>query len=110
MENGSVVFRGTSSVDIRLTQPDLTEQSRDNCCRFDPSLVVWVARSTRYPQFLAHGKTDGSTLLLGPHQWTIYNDSKVGPCSLLVFILSSSDLQPPRVLPDEAEPELLQEV
>ena len=76
MENGSVVFRGTSSVDIRLTQPDLTEQSRDNCCRFDPSLVVWVARSTRYPQFLAHGKTDGSTLLLGPHQWTIYNDSK----------------------------------
>ena len=28
MENGSVIFRGTSSIDIRLTHQALTEQSR----------------------------------------------------------------------------------
>ena len=27
MENGSVIFRGTSSIDIRLTHQALTEQS-----------------------------------------------------------------------------------
>ena len=61
MEKDSLVYLGTSSIDIR----------------FDPELESWVARSEKYPNFLAYGETSGSTLLLGPHQWTVYNDSKV---------------------------------
>ena len=93
-----------------VNSPEISMSS----CRFDASLVLWVARSTRYPHFLAFGETDGSTLLLGPHQWTVYNDSKVGPWFLLsgvaMIISASSDLQPPLLLPDQTEPECLQQL
>ena len=39
-------------------------------------MSAWVARSHKHKHFAAFIETSGSSLLLGPHQWTVHNDSK----------------------------------
>ena len=41
---------------------------------------MWRATHREHPEFLATSDAKRSSLLLGPHKWTVYNDSKL--CSI----------------------------
>ena len=48
--------------------------------RYDPDLSLWKANNQKHKDFLATSDAKLSSLLIGPHKWTVYNDSK--SCSL----------------------------
>ena len=48
--------------------------------RYDTDLSLWVANNQLHKEFLATCNAKVSSLLIGPHEWTIHNDSKA--CSL----------------------------
>ena len=43
--------------------------------RFDNGQSVWKAKHAEYPNFSAISEAPLGSMLLGPHRWTIYNDS-----------------------------------
>ena len=48
--------------------------------RYDSDLSLWKANNRKHKEFLATSDAKLDSLLIGPHMWTIYNDSK--SCSL----------------------------
>ena len=43
--------------------------------RFDKNMSMWRAKSAKYPNFHATSEASPGSMLLGPHLWTIHNDS-----------------------------------
>ena len=52
----------------------------DMITRYEPALSLWKATNKEQKDFLATSNAQESSLLIGVHNWTIYNDSKL--CSL----------------------------
>jgi len=52
----------------------------DMITRYEPTLSLWKATNKEQRDFLATSNAQESSLLIGVHNWTIYNDSKL--CSL----------------------------
>ena len=45
------------------------------CFRYDNKAFLWRAESLKFPDFSATSSATESSLLLGPQEWTVYNDS-----------------------------------
>ena len=43
---------------------------------YDESSRTWVARHVSNSHFLATSRAPKASLLLGPHEWTVHNDSE----------------------------------
>ena len=52
----------------------------DMITRYEPALSLWKATNKEQRGFLATSNAPEMSLLVGVHNWTIYNDSKL--CSL----------------------------
>ena len=50
------------------------------CFRFDQDLSLWKANNRKHKEFLATSDAKLNSLLIGPHTWTVHNDSR--SCSL----------------------------
>ena len=49
--------------------------------RYDTAQSMWMATHREQKNFLATSNAKRTSLLLGPHQWTVHNDSKL--CSIV---------------------------
>ena len=75
LESCNVLTAGLTGLTMKHLPRHLNEFQLIFILRYDEKSSLWKAENPEQPFFLATSAAAKRTLLLGPHNWTLYNDS-----------------------------------